>query len=451
MLDMRFAMSTWKNLLLAGAASLLPVFGLGCEAQIGLPQQVEDGEGDDTIINEEAQSQEDTIANLTGQLVKDVVFSSCSTAPVRGLSEQLVQEVNCIQPGTLKSIANIPGVTLGSNAFPFLQAPAADALRNVTSNGSSLTVNSALRSLAQQFVLYSWYVNGRCTNVVTLAAAPGTSNHEKGLAIDTSQYQSMRARLESKGFKWHGSNDLVHFDYIGAGASNLSGLSTKAFQRLWNLNNPQDRIAEDGSYGPQTEARLKISPAAGFALGSTCSANPAPTVRAIGFEWFRNTDGSYDFTAGAPSDIVRVEYFVEGFSIGSATRAQNGDDFFINYTFNFEKSKRLVEIKGFTASGQELGLGVGMIDSIPQTAVFIWQRDEHTYTVGLERPTTSMASIELRVDGILIPDAISGLTRSTRLAVRNTYNTFGSRNFEVRIFNASGQLLQTQTRTLTIW
>jgi len=44
-----------------------------------------------------------------------------------------------------------------------------------------------------------------------------------------------------------------------------------AFQKLWNRNNPGDKIGEDGAYGPQTEARLKKSPATGFATGASCT------------------------------------------------------------------------------------------------------------------------------------------------------------------------------------
>ena len=46
--------------------------------------------------------------------------------------------------------------------------------------------------------------------------------------------------------------------------------SVLAFQKLWNLNNPNDKIAEDGQYGPNTEKRLQKSPIEGFAKDSTC-------------------------------------------------------------------------------------------------------------------------------------------------------------------------------------
>ena len=43
----------------------------------------------------------------------------------------------------------------------------------------------------------------------------------------------------------------------------------KTFQRLWNRSNPNDKISEDGVYGPQTEACFKKAAATGLATGFT--------------------------------------------------------------------------------------------------------------------------------------------------------------------------------------
>jgi hypothetical protein len=433
----------FQTLLIAG---LFPL--MACEAQIG----TDDNSDSDTIIDENGFDTADVVPYAAGATVKDAAFSGCSTAGVRGLSDQLIAEIEVIQPGTLSNIANIPGVALGDNAFPYLQTPAANALRNAMANGGTIHVNSALRSLAQQFVLYTWYINGRCTSSVSLAAKPGTSNHERGLAVDTSDYSALRSKLESKGFKWHGSGDVVHFDFQGGGTQNLSGLSIKAFQRLWNLNNPNDQIAEDGSYGPQTESRLKLAPAAGFPIGPNGGGNTNSPVamRAIGFDWFRNTGGDYDFTAAAPNDVVRVEYLIDGFNIGNATRTANGDDFYVSYTFNFAVSARKVLINGYDNNNNIVAQGVGLIDSIPGTAAFIWHRDDRTYTVGVERVPTGVTAVEVRVDGTLLTDSVSGETRSTRLAVRHTYSTLGARHFQIKMFKANGTVVGTFERDITL-
>jgi hypothetical protein len=64
--------------------------------------------------------------------------------------------------------------------------------------------------------------------------------------------------------------DPVHFDHLSS--PDIRGRDVLAFQRLWNRSHPSDRIAADGIYGPQTESRLRQSPATGFATGPTCLA-----------------------------------------------------------------------------------------------------------------------------------------------------------------------------------
>jgi len=70
--------------------------------------------------------------------------------------------------------------------------------------------------------------------------------------------------MEACHWKKLGDQDPVHYDYVGQGGVDIRQLSVRAFQRLWNVNNPQDKIAEDGIYGPATEARLLRSPVKGF-------------------------------------------------------------------------------------------------------------------------------------------------------------------------------------------
>lgn len=203
--------------------------------------------------------------------VGTVARTACSTAATRGISLQMLGEVECLRPGTLKRIDNIANVSLGAGALPRLNAAAADRLRTVAASGA-ISLSSATRSTAQQFVLYYWYTHQRCTNVVSLAAKPGSSNHESGVAVDVPSYSALKSRLTANGFRWLGSSDPVHFDYTGSGAVDIRSLMVKSFQRLWNRNNPSDKISEDGAWGPQTSARMDRSPADGFVKGATCAA-----------------------------------------------------------------------------------------------------------------------------------------------------------------------------------
>jgi len=236
------------------------VLGLGA---FGCSVEPSADEGD---ANEEETS-ESTDALFSGN-VGQAVSATCSTTSVHGLSVQIIHEMGCITPNTLEKLPSRPNLVLGPAVFPYLVPHARDELVKTLEAhpGTTMHINSMFRTVAQQYLLYSWYESGRCG--IGLAAHPGMSNHETGLAIDVSETSTWRGSLENHDFNWFGSSDPVHYDF--GGASGDRGLDVKAFQRLWNANHPGDKISVDGSYGPQTEARLKKAPASGFAIGSTC-------------------------------------------------------------------------------------------------------------------------------------------------------------------------------------
>ncbi|MFT3694454.1 MAG: hypothetical protein QM831_15005 [Kofleriaceae bacterium] len=192
--------------------------------------------------------------------------TNCSTAVVIGLSKQIADEAGCENPASFVSFQGTANVTLASNAvLPYLVKGASDDLKKVAA-GNSLTVTSALRSIAQQYLLYHWYLEGRCG--ITAAATVGHSNHEGGRAVDLSNYSSRISAMAAHGWAHDVAGDPVHFDHTAS--PDERGQDTAAFQRLWNRNHPEDLIAEDGDYGPETEARLKKAPATGFAIGPSC-------------------------------------------------------------------------------------------------------------------------------------------------------------------------------------
>jgi hypothetical protein len=239
-----------------------------------------------------------TSAASGGGTVADAANAGgCSTIVVHGLSKQIVDEVNCLVPNALAAIPNEPNLTESATTFAFLQPPAKDALvaALAANGGMTLSVDSVLRTVAQQYLLYAWYLAGMCG--IQLAATPGTSNHEQGLAFDTSDYNAWMGALNSNGFQWYGASDVVHFDYVGAGAVDLNGKDVLAFQKLWNINNAMDLIAEDGQYGPTTESRLKQSPADGFPKGANCG-GPPPNDAGAGSD----AGASNDAGAGPDAD-----------------------------------------------------------------------------------------------------------------------------------------------------
>ena len=198
----------------------------------------------------------------------------CSTFIVDGLSKQLIAEQNCIRANALTSFAGKKGISIGSNVYPYLEPKAATGLEAAGAS-ATLSVTSAFRTIAQQYLLYRWYENGQCG--ISLAAVPGNSNHETGIAVDLGNYASVIGLMSSHGWTHsYPSSDPVHFDYTAGGTIDLRSESVLAFQKLWNLNNPGAKIAEDGAYGPITASKIAASPATGFAKGTTCAPKSTP-------------------------------------------------------------------------------------------------------------------------------------------------------------------------------
>lgn len=243
-------------------------------------------------------------ANAT---VGQAVASECATSAVKGLSVQLVEEIQCLRPNTFMRIDKLPGLTLGSSVMPYMQTKAAQALIAAQkARGQAMSINSAMRTLPQQYLLYRWYQTGRCG--IGLAASPGTSNHEGAIAVDINDNAGWRTAMQGKSFRWLGASDPVHYDFVGGGTVNLRGLSVQAFQRLWNRNNPNDKIAEDGDYGGATASRLAQAPVGGFAKGADCTL-PKPDAGA---------DASTDPPLTSPDDVTPVPDANEGDDTGSA-------------------------------------------------------------------------------------------------------------------------------------
>lgn len=198
---------------------------------------------------------------------------TCETAQVGTLSRQIYNNTVCNAPAAWASIAGVAGIDAtgsGVSQFPFMQKTARDALvACVTANraavGADLVANSALRVSSQQHLLYQWYRNNvnRC---VGIAAVPGNSNHQTGIAIDVNNYQAWLQSLQSYSFAQL-PGDVVHFDYTGTlnvDPNVAKKNDIKSFQALWNLNNPTDTIPVDGVYTDATALRFDRSPVNGF-------------------------------------------------------------------------------------------------------------------------------------------------------------------------------------------
>jgi hypothetical protein len=267
-------------------------------------------------------------------LLKDV--TACSTRAARGLSRQLIAEMNLMIPGgVLVNIDDLKVEAASDAVTAFLQPAAKEALREAIQErrGATLRISSSYRTVAQQYLLFRQAQEKRCG--VTLAARPGRSNHEDGLAIDTPDPDAWRGALEANGWHWLGPSDRVHFTYSGGGTrDDLGDIGVRAFQRLWNRYNPNDRVSEDGDFGPQTAVRLGRAPADGFAPPRVLYlSEPAMTgddvrrielaLRDAGFN--SDSDGRYDpETAKAVRQFQTERGLKADGIVGMATRKELG-------------------------------------------------------------------------------------------------------------------------------
>lgn len=194
-----------------------------------------------------------------------ILEGSCTTSVAKGLSLQLVKVLLKEFPNLLAEIQTSSKLLISNTVevVPILQKTAYDHLLLALEESSdSIQINLAFRLLHEQFLLYKWYLEGLCG--ITLAYAPGNSSHESGLAIDISDNSKWINILKNYGFNWFGEADEVHFTYDGPNSQTINKQNTLAFQKLWNCNNPDNKIEENGVYSKKTEDSLLKSPVDGF-------------------------------------------------------------------------------------------------------------------------------------------------------------------------------------------
>jgi len=190
----------------------------------------------------------------------------CTTSVIAPLSKQLVASTNALHPtGTLFTDLNtLSGVNISADAavVPFLQISAANALQAaIAKQGLTMTIISALRTLPQQLMLYKWFLNNQQCGI-TAAVPPGHSAHNAGLAVEIADREVWRKVMSDN--QWMQRDQSNQFEYKGSDALNILPLSVKAFQVLWNNNNQNNSIPEDGFYVPATQRAVLASPANGW-------------------------------------------------------------------------------------------------------------------------------------------------------------------------------------------
>lgn len=191
--------------------------------------------------------------------------TDCSTEGVRPLNDQIFELARPVLQNDLVPCDDIVTI-VGGSTMAFLQPAAKNALAAaVAEKGEKPRLVHAYRTLAHQYVLFFWFNHSQLCGI-TLAATPGSSPHEQGIAIDIQQNAQWRTVLKKHNWRWRGPTDPAHFTYVGPGVTtNVRKESIRAFQKLWNLHNPTDLIHEDGVFGEtETGPRIERSPVGGF-------------------------------------------------------------------------------------------------------------------------------------------------------------------------------------------
>ena len=193
---------------------------------------------------------------------------------IDGLSTQLIEELICMDDSWLEFYepCEEPGCIWAHGPQPLAARPEVlRSLEQITlAVNDFISITAAYRDVAMQY--YSRWYKENCSEAFN-AAIPGQSNHQGGRAIDVRYYDFWNDILLANGWEHPIPTDEPHYELIvsdefRAESAELQILSITAFQRLWNRNNPDDLIEEDGIYGPGTKARLGMSPVEGFPIGA---------------------------------------------------------------------------------------------------------------------------------------------------------------------------------------
>lgn len=191
--------------------------------------------------------------------VQDAI-AGCSTGQIHGLSVQLLDRL--LEKNYLVKIDHPLIKCSGLHNNPYLQPLAyKNLVAAVKERNIPLYINSCLRTVMQQYMLWSQKQNNWCG--IRAAAIPGRSNHQSGMAIDTQDSVTWKPYLEKHHWKYIGDFDPMHFDFKGAGV-NLGKLQIQEFQQLWNEYNPMSALKVDGIWGAVTQNAVARSPSQGF-------------------------------------------------------------------------------------------------------------------------------------------------------------------------------------------
>jgi hypothetical protein len=288
-----------KSLLFLLAASIASLSSLpGCAAP------ADDEESGDHEEEPAAQSNDELRSAVSCQERSDTAY--------RGGTPYAIQVIH---------VGGKPTTKTTGHAFLKMQAAA-------NADGVRLSLTSGFRTMAEQKHLYNCYTSKSCNNG-NLAARPGYSNHQSGLALDVSTSSWLARNASRFGFVRTVSKESWHYEYHGKdpGGPCSRGTSTAATVGA-------DTAPSDGTEG--TSAPSDATPTAG---GLTWVAPAQDATLVNGFVVKTH--------ANKPS-IVKVVYSQGTYDFGTSTKAS--EDFALSYTFQYMGDKTLTA-KGYDGAG----------------------------------------------------------------------------------------------------
>jgi hypothetical protein len=222
---------------------------------------------------------------------------------VAGLSRQLVDAINCLRPGTLVDIPLDAFIEMLEADRPnLIDGRAVADLRAAAREGNRpMVIRWAYRDVGLQQLFWLQNEYQGCA----IAARPGSSNHQNGLAVDLNDWAYWEPIMRRHGWENNLDNDRVHFDYQRAPDIGLAPLSLYAFQELWNLNVPEAPLALNGTLDAETDAALAGVELDGLPRDLCDPARPEAFESTVGRASWRACDPPDGLPDGLSAQIVR--------------------------------------------------------------------------------------------------------------------------------------------------
>lgn len=198
------------------------------------------------------------------------------------------------------------------HAFLKMQAAADKA-------GVRLSLTSGFRTMAEQQALYRCYKTKKCNNG-NLAAEPGYSNHQNGLAVDVSTSTWLAKNAKKYGFARTVPSESWHYEYFGG--RDPGGPCTNAIQ-------PADDGDDVGEVAPEKLDWVGIREDSSFAMQVPLKVKPVDSA------------------------IVKVVYRSGNFELGTSTNA--ADNFPVSYTFS-AVGERTLTAEGYDSTGKKISV-----------------------------------------------------------------------------------------------